>query len=263
MLGKLLKYDLKWIYKVVIVFYALSFIFACITRICFSIENSALFGILGQISAGFTISMLVSSLINGIMRSWARFIINIYKDESYLTHTLPIKKSAIYLSKVLSAIICIFLTVVVAVVCLFICYYSKENIEFLKQVLELAANTYDTTVINLLLVISFVLFLEIVFVILVGYVGIIMGHKSNKNKMVKSIVTGFGLYMFTNSLSLGIVGLIGMFNKDIMNIINTMEIVNIDVIKVIMISAILIYLCYNVVYYFIGKKQFEKGVNVE
>jgi len=121
MLGKLLKYDLKWIYKVVIVFYALSFIFAIITRICFSIENSALFGILGQIAAGFTISMLASSLINGIMRSWARFIINIYKDESYLTHTLPIEKRQIYLSKVLAAIICIFVTVVVELVWLFIC----------------------------------------------------------------------------------------------------------------------------------------------
>lgn len=263
MLGKLLKYDLKWIYKVVIVFYALSFIFAVITRICFSIENSALFGILGQISAGFTISMLASSLINGIMRSWARFVINIYKDESYLTHTLPIEKRQIYLSKILAAIICIFITVAVAVACLFICYYSKENIEFLKQGLELAANTYDTTVINLLLVISFILFLEIVFVVLVGYVGIIIGHKANKNKMVNSIATGFGLYMFTNVLSLCLIGSIGMFNKDIMNLINTMEIINIDVIKVIMISAIAIYLLYNVVYYFIGKKQFEKGVNVD
>ena len=51
--------------------------------------------------------------------------------------------------------------------------------------------------INLLLVISFILFLEIVFVVLVGYVGIIIGHRANKNKMVNSIATGFGLYMFT------------------------------------------------------------------
>lgn len=43
--------------------------------------------------------MIVSSLINGLMRSWVRFITNIYKDESYLTHTLTIEKKDIYLSK--------------------------------------------------------------------------------------------------------------------------------------------------------------------
>jgi len=120
MLGKLLKYDLKWIYKLVIVFYALSIVFAIITRICSMIDNSMLFSILTQISAGFTISMLVNSLINGIMRSWIRFRENVYKDESYLTHTLPVSKNAIYLSKVLAAILCSFSSIVVIIASLFI-----------------------------------------------------------------------------------------------------------------------------------------------
>ena len=129
MLGKLIKYDLKWIYKVVIVFYILATVFSVIARMCFSIENSMLFNILGKIASGVAISMVVNSIINTVMRSWARFVKNIYKDESYLTHTLPIKKNTIYLSKVLSSLISIFTSVVVSVICLFICYYSKENME--------------------------------------------------------------------------------------------------------------------------------------
>ncbi len=263
MLGKLLKYDLKWIYKIVIIFYALSFIFSIFTRICFSVENSTMFSILAQICSGFTIAMIVNSLINGIIRSWVRFRENIYKDESYLTHTLPVNKKTIYQSKVLAAILCSFITVVVAIVCLFICYYSKENLEVLKQMLELTANTYNTTVINIILTLSFIIFLEIVFIILIGYVGIILGHKANRNKLIKSVIIGFGCYMGTNILSLGIIALIGAFNQEIRNIIQTTEMININIIKSLLLSAGIIYTIYNVVYYWIGKKQLEKGVNVD
>lgn len=263
MLGKLLKYDLKWIYKVVVVFYILALIFSVIARCCNSIDNSMLFAVLGQIASGFAISMMISSLINSWMRSWARFIRNIYKDESYLTHTLPVEKKKIYLSKVLSAIICAFTTVVVSVACLFICYYSKENVEFIKGTLELTANTYNTTAVNLLLIVSFILFLEIVFILLIGYVGIIIGHQSNKNKMIKTIVIAFSLYILTTIVTLLIIFIIGIFNHDVMNIINTTDMINVNVIKTIMIIGIVIYAVYNIIYYFIGQWQLEKGVNVD
>lgn len=185
MLGKLLKYDLKWVGKIVVIFYILAIIFSIFTRILLNVENSLLFTIIGQISSGIMISMLISSLINGFMRSWVRFVRNVYKDESYLTHTLPIGKKTIYLSKVLTAIICAFTTVIIATLCIFISYYSQDNIKSLQGFLELAANNYDTTIINLLFVVSFVVFLEIVFIILVGYVGIIIGYSQIITKLQK------------------------------------------------------------------------------
>lgn len=263
MLGKLLKYDLKFVYKVVVVFYILAFIFSLLTRLFFSIENSLLFNVLGQIVNGAMISMLISSLINSLMRSWVRLINNVYKDESYLTHTLPVEKKTIYLSKVLTAIICSFTTVVVALLCIFISYYSKENMDLLKTILKLTAESYDITVIGLLFTISIVIFLEILFIILIGYVGIIVGHKSNKNKMQKSVILGIGLYLATSNLTLGIVYIIGLFNEKVMNVINTTEIVNADAIKYVMIAGIAIYVIYNIIYYLVGKKQLEKGVNIE
>ena len=102
MLGKLLKYDLKWIYKVVGVFYILAIIFSVAGRLLKNIENSVIFSVISQITIGIAISMMASSLINCIMRLWARFIKNLYKDESYLTHTLPVKKKTIYTSKIKS-----------------------------------------------------------------------------------------------------------------------------------------------------------------
>ena len=263
MLGKLLKYDFKWIYKLIIVFYILAITFSVIGRAFSTIENSLVFEIVSQIAFGTAISMMVSALINTLMRSWVRFVRNIYKDESYLTHTLPVEKQQIFASKVITGIISIFTTMIVIIICLFICYYSEANMEVLKNMLELAATTYNTTVLNLLLLIAVVIFLEIVYALLIGYVGIILGHKSNKNRVARSIVIGFILYLVLQTLTLGLIAFYGIFNPDVMNLINTTDIVNIEAIKSVMYAGIGIYVVYIVILYFLGKKELNKGVNVE
>ena len=108
MLRKLLKYDLKSIFKVLIIFYILAMLFGVLTRVFFSFENSLMLQILGEIAQGAAISMMCSTLINNIMRMWVRFKAHFYSDESYLTHTLPVEKSTHYLSKILTTIINLF-----------------------------------------------------------------------------------------------------------------------------------------------------------
>jgi len=263
MLGKILKYDLKWIYKVVGIFYILSFIFSVIGRALNEIENSLVFSITAKIMFGIAISMMANSLINCLMRLWSRFIKNLYKDESYLTHTLPVEKKTVYISKILTALITIFTTTVVIIGCLFICYYSEANMETLKTVLELAASTYNTTVLNLLLLVSTVIFLEIIFIVLIGYDAIILGHKSNNKKMVKTLVIGFALYMITQVITLGVIFVLGLFNPSVMNLINTTDIINVEAIKSVMYMGIGIYMVYIIFYYILGKIQLRKGVNVD
>lgn len=127
MLKKLLKYDLKWCYKNLVVFYLLAIIFSGITRIIEQHLGSFMFLILDKIFSATTISILVSILINNFMRVWARFVNNIYKDESYLTHTLPVKKSEIFFSKILTAIITFATSFIVILASLAIVWYSKDN----------------------------------------------------------------------------------------------------------------------------------------
>ena len=263
MLKKLLKYDLKWIYKLIIIFYSLALVFSIIGRLFGEIENSLIFDIVSKISFGTAISMMVSSLINCLMRLWTRFTRNLYKDESYLTHTLPVEKTSIFNSKVITGIITIFTTMILIIVCLFICYYSEANMEVLKELLELAATTYNTTVLNLLLLVALVIFLEVIYVLLIGYVGIIIGHKYNENRMGKSIIIGFALYFLFQSLTLGLITIYGLFNPDVMNLINTTDIVNIEAIKNVMYVGIGIYVIYALILYFIGQKLLKQGVNVE
>ena len=263
MLGKLLKYDLKWVYKLIIIFFILALLFSVIGRVFGEIENSLICEIVSQIAFGTAISMMVSSLINCLMRSWVRFTRNMYKDESYLTHTLPIEKNKIFVSKVITGIIAVFSAMIVIIICLFICYYSEANMQSLKGLLELAATTYNTTVFNLLLLVAIVIFLEIVYALLIGYVGIILGHKTNKNKMARSIVIGFVLYFVFQAATLGLIAIYGLFNSEVMNLINTTDIVGVEAIKSVMYVGIGIYAIYSIILYCLGQKYLNKGVNIE
>ena len=265
MLGKLLKYDLKWNYTVLVVFYILAIVFSILGRTLTEIENSFVLNIIGKILSGTAITMIINILINNVVRVWGRFIRNMYKDESYLTHTLPVKKGTIYLSKILSAVISMFTSTVIIIICVAICYYSKENIEALKRVVEFMANEYNSTVVNFIMTIAIVLFLEILFLLFAGYIGIIFGHKSNNLKTAKSVIIGFLAFMIPSIITILILFIIGLFNGDVMELFYTINEFkpSIDAIKFILHCGIVMYVAYILIYYYIGKKQLEKGVNVD
>lgn len=263
MLKKLLKYDLQKTYKILIIFYSLSIFFAILTRIFLSIENSFILNIIGKICGGVTISMIFNILINNLIRLWVDFKNNLYKDESYLTHTLPIEKKTLYLSKTLTAIITLFTSILIIGLSLFIAYYSKENIELLKTILFPIANMYNSTILGVLLSILFIFFLEIFNGLQAGYTGIILGHKMNNAKTGFSVLYGLLSYMAIQVFGLLVIFAVGIFNKDIMNLFITSEIVSIDIIKTIIYMSLFTYSIVAIINYIINLKIFKKGVNVD
>lgn len=263
MLRNLLKYDMQNVYKVLIIFYGLSLFFAILTRIFFNIENSFIMDIIAKICSGTTIAMIFNILINNLMRLWVRFKYNFYGDESYLTHTLPIDKKTLYLSKTLASILTLLSSAFVIGLSLFIAYYSKENIEIVKNLLLPLATVYDSTVITIVFSFIFIFFLEIMNMLQSGYVGIVLGHRKNNNKMMFSILFGFGIYLLTQIFTLIVVFGVALFNNDLMNLFYTMESLNVDTIKLCIYLSIIIYSFNIIVLYFVNSKLFCKGVNVE
>jgi len=263
MLKKLIKYDLKSIFKFLIIFYSIGMFFAIMTRLFFSFDNSFIMNIIGQICSGVTISMIFNILINNIMRSWVRFKNNFYGDESYLTHTLPVEKKDLYLSKILTSFISLFTSVFVIGLMLFVAYYSKENMLLLKNMLLPVADIMGSSVVKIILAFLFIFFLEIANMVQAGFSGIILGHKMNNMKTGFSVLFGFGVYMATQVFVLIIMFITGLFNKDIMNLFFTNEIVNIDMVKIIIYMASTIYTITLFILYFVNLKLFKKGVNVD
>ena len=262
MLKKLLKYDLKWCYKPLVVFYILAIFFSIIVRIVESFEQSLIVLIIDKICCGVVIAMIINILINCFMRNWVRFVRNIYKDESYLTHTLPVSKNKIYLSKILTAIITLLTSFIVIIVCLAIATLNKDTWIILKESLEQSAIYFDSSVFSLIFVMIITIFFEFLFMMMSGILGIIIGHRSNNLKIVKSIVIGFVIYMILSSMSLGALFVAGLLNSDIMSLFNNIEVTS-NALKSMMLVGILVYAIYNLGIYFIGNKLLNKGVDVD
>ena len=261
MLKKLLKYDLEWCYKPLVVFYALTIFFSIIVRIVESCEQSLILLIIDKICCGVVIAMIINIIINCFMRNWARFVKNIYKDESYLTHTLPVSKNDIFLSKILTAIITLLTSFIIIIVCLAIATLNKDTWIILKESLEQSAIYFNCSVFSFIFVMVITIFFEFLFMMMSGILGIIIGHKSNNLKIVKSIIIGFAIYIILSILSIGILFIAGFIDPDIMSIFNNVE-VSSNALKSMMVIGILVYAIYNLMIYFIGNKLLNKGVDV-
>ena len=263
MLNKLLKYDLKYMIKNMSVFYILAVFFAILTRILFSLNQSVIVNIISQISVGCMYAMVANILINTMMRSWIRFRDSIYKDESYLTHTLPVTKNNIYNSKFIQTLVFFIFGFIVILLSLFIAYYTKERWLMLKGLINSITTglNFNTT----LFVISFmtVVFLEFFNAIQCGFFGIILGYRRNNNKLGFSVLFGFISYLLAQSIVLLLVFIVGLFDESIMNLFKSNILLDASSLKLLIILSIVIYLLVIGLMSILCKKVLNKGVNVE
>ena len=263
MLNKLLKYDLKYMIKNMSIFYILAIFFAITTRILFLMNQTVIVNIIGQISVGCLFAMLANILINTMMRSWIRFRDSIYKDEAYLTHTLPVTKNDIYNSKFIQTLVFFIVGFLVIILSLFIAYYTKDRWIELKDLISTITTGLDFN--TTLFVISFILiiFLEVFNAIQCGFFGIIMGYKRNNNKIGFSVLFGFIAYLLSQSIVLFLVFIVGLFNESIMNLFTSNILLDTGSFKLLIILSIGLYLIIIGLMSILCKKEFNKGVNIE
>ena len=259
MLKKLMKYDLVWINKFMLIYFTISLIVCTITRISSYFTDSFIGNIIFLILRGCAISCFISCLINCVIRIWIRFKNNTYKDESYLTHTLPISKNTLYNSKIISGIISLLITLIVIVLCFLIVYLDKHMFNEIKNIFTNNDNIF------IFLSLCLTVILEMIYMLYCGLIGLLIGHNSNNHRDLKSVFVGIALYFFIQLIILGIIYSIGLLNTDMNNLFSTTDIFtgNIKAVKLLVIIVNIVYIIFISGMYFIGKKIFNKGVNVE
>lgn len=260
---KVLKYDLKWVFSLINLFYILALVFAILARLTSLIEDSFVFMIINKILSATSISMTVSAFVNVITRSWARFKRNMYGDESYLSHTLPVSKSVLYCSKTLTSVIAVFTTFIVLLACILLCYYSENFIEGLKFIINSTAQSLDVTVGGFISYVLLIIILEFIYILFSGYTGMIIGHRFNQNKMGMSVLFGFAIYMACQTIMVIGMFLGGLlFSKELLELFTSTN-PQINAVKTIFVLGSMLYFAFDVVIFFIGKQQLSKGVNVD
>ncbi len=264
MLIKLLKYDLKYMIKNMAIFYILSIFFAITTRILFNMDKSVIINIISGISTGCMFSMIANILINTMMRSWVRFKDSLYKDESYLTHTLPVTKNELYNSKFIQTLIFFFIGFIIILISLFIAYYSKDNWLAITNYIKTITIGLNMSTLFFVIMAIIIIFLEVFNAIQCGFLGIILGHKENNSKLGYSVLFGFVIYLIAQGLVLALVYIYGLFDSTVMELFKTATI-NIDVnaFKTLSVVSAVLYIIIIFSMSIVGKKLLNNGVNIE
>ena len=155
------------------------------------------------------------------------------------------------------------LSFAIILACIVIAYGTKANFEFVKQAITPVATLLEMKAGAVVAVIAIILILEFIFILICGYLGIILGHKSNNKRIIKSVIYGIVLFIAMSITTVLLLYIAGLFNKNIMNLFNTVEAPNKETMKFLMFGGIILYTLYNILYGLIGNKQIKKGVNVE
>lgn len=259
MLGKLLKYDLKNTFKFLSIFYILAIIFSILTRVFLNIENSMVALVIGEIFKGAAISMMFSTLINNLMRFWVKFRQNLYLDEAYLTHTLPIKKKTLYLSKFITGLITLFVSMLIILSSFLILFYTKE----LYETFNAFVLSFDISVPLFVLLFFIILFLQFYNILQTGLIGIVLGHKKNSAKIGFSVLFGFIVYTVTQFLILLSAFIAGIFKNEIMDMFVSSAMPGIATIKTVIIICIAAYAIVITAGCLLNIKFLKKGVNID
>ncbi len=260
MLNKLIKHDLKSLFRTLTPLYLILFLMALFNRVAvFASDKISML----KIPAGFIIAfyfiLLIGIPIATFVITIIRYYNNLVKDEGYLMHTLPVKKSNLILSKLISYFIVILTSTIVFILGLLIgCVGVYFEFDALKKFFE-AFKQVDTLFI-VLMVLSMItaLFLNQLMV----YLSIALGQKHNNNKLLYSFVYGIVIYNVVQIVSTVLILLPMIFNSDWFKYLDSdmppMNILNGFIGASCGISIIITF----VLYYF-TKKTMETKLNLE
>lgn len=264
MLGKLLKYDLRSRFRHLMVFYGLAVFFAILTRVLFLVQGSVFWNVVGHVMSGTTIAMMINIVINNLMWLWVRFKANLYGDESYLTHTLPVKRSDLYLSKFLTGAITVLTSTAVIVGVIMLAYYTPESFAEFRTMLMPFIEAMDMTVVKVGLVLVLIVFLEILAALVAGYLGIILGHRMLTNRTAWSVGFGFLVYLIMQVVVMVGILILSLMDAGVHDLLFSGDgaILDVGAFKAVAIVVSILYIMMIGVNYWVSQWVFRK-VDVE
>ena len=202
MLKKLLKYDFQAVFKYFIPMSIAMLVFSCLATLTFRIDSSDLSNdqsLLGIIAA-FAIAGYIFIFIAYSIITQALIVINFFKsmatDTGYLTHTLPVKKTSIILSKVIMAEAVMLIMYLVLSLSLMIFLDVPTNFGLYHNALSTIVN-FIISEIGTGMFAYFVISFIVLFLVAplmscsIFYVSIAFGQLMNRHKVIGSFVAYF------------------------------------------------------------------------
>lgn len=259
MLGKLMKYEFKYYFKLLTPFYIFTLFSGLIIKLCSIImKNAPILNI--PLSMVIFISVLAIMFLPfyAFAVSIKRFYTTVVKDEGYLTNTLPVKKSSIVLSKLFTSTIASVLAGAVSIISVLIVANTETNV--FKPLIDgfVEFYKYDALLVYLIPLYGLVSY---IFVVLVIYAAIAFGQKHN-SKLKASIIYGVILYFINQLLVSFVVWVLDNISPNIMDKLED-KFPPKDLLNIFLTVFILVYILVCFVYYKITTYNLNKNLNLE
>lgn len=223
MLKKLLKYDLKFIFKLWWIAAAVCFSLSIAGGFCIELLSSSIERNLPEIisvSAGFMIGLTCASyvafLVLSVVLIFVRFYGNFFSDEGYLTFTLPVKLSSLINSKLIAATLTYLCSLFAVTFCLVSMLaigfwddiFNPDFIKFLKDVVE--AYFATNLICRIIYIIEYFILSVLCMVFGILFLFICITFASTVAKKAR-VILSIGIYFSCNSLFSFIVQLFSLF----------------------------------------------------
>ena len=196
MLTKLLKYDLKNLFKTLLPIYLITLVITILTIIFNNLSDlSNLFSTLNALVVFAYVIILMILLIGTFFLNIRDFYLDFTSERAYLVNTLPVKKSTILTSKVLTSLITAISSTVIFMIS--ICILIIGNGEWTSFTNDLyTLFTYFTSDAWLMLILCIILIIvAYLSQISLCYLSIAIGQLKNTNKLAFSFIAYIVLYI--------------------------------------------------------------------
>lgn len=262
MLGKLLKYEIKSQGRSLFVFWMAILGLGLLVRIFSLLENVLpVFQYVTPISS-FTLGIAtVFSLVYCFFLAIKNYYKKVLREEGYLTNTLPVKKSSILLSFLITDVLALVVTIAFCFLGWFIAFGPGN--EEIKSMWEAFSISIEQEINMSIEMVRYIF----VGVMLVGYINTIslfyaamtVGHSFSQNKIPSSIGIGVAFYMGFQFLS--VIEMVVIFLKNRMDFTNALatnqvpyELIGTIIGEAFIISVISIITTYTFSNYFLNRK---------
>lgn len=196
MLGKLIKHEFKGTYKIFGLVFGALIAVAVLARLTFVIPvDNELFKIVSRLLELAFVLLVIGVSVAGIVVMLIRFERTMLKDEGYLTHTLPVKKWELLISKLITYCVWTIATVIMIIIAFAIYRADLDDLSGffndLGKVFSLMGD-YPTLIGMAVLLIITILF-GLIKTVLNCFAALSIGYSFAKHKIMKSVIAFFGL----------------------------------------------------------------------
>ncbi len=196
MLGKLLKYDFKNLYKTLLPIYLITLVITILTVILnnFS-DTSNLFSTLNALMILSYVVILMVLVVGTFFLSVRDFYLDFATERGYLTNTLPVKKSTIITSKFITSVVTMISSLAVMFISILILVIGNGEWTNFANAIAIFFRDIPTAGVVMLILMTVLMIVAYISGLAVCYLSIALGQLKNTNKLGFSFLAYIILYI--------------------------------------------------------------------